>query len=142
MKNHCKSNLIVKDKHKRAECGARIRRLSEAIILQAIEDLWIKKERGRCIKFFTGEEFKICAGIAGMNLHDKVKVLNLCWNILRQNSDREVRRSDTLQAQAIPDAASLTPILCFEKIGGEIENLVHTIRRYYRVSSRCYINSR
>ena len=94
MKNHCKSN---KDKHKREDSGAIIKSLSEAIILQAIEDSWIEEERERCITFFTGEEFNICAGMAGMNYHDKLKVLNLFLDILRQNSETEVRISDTLK---------------------------------------------
>ena len=93
MKNHCKSN---KDKHKREERGATIRSLSEAIILQAIEHSWIEEERERCITFFTGEEFNICAGMAGMNYHDKLKVLNLFLDILRQNSATKVKISDTL----------------------------------------------
>lgn len=41
-----------------------------------------------------------------MNFHDKVEVLNLAWNILRQNSETEVR---------IPDAALPDPILCLEE---------------------------
>lgn|GEM_PF-1315168 len=86
-----KSNITIKDTHKREKCGAGIKSLSEAIILQAIEDLWIKKEKESCINFFTGEEFNICAGMAGMNFHDKVKVLDLCRNIFRQNSETKVR---------------------------------------------------
>lgn len=96
MKSHCKTNIPVKDKHKREDRSATIRRLSEAIILQAIEDSWIKKEKERCITFFTGEEFNICAGMAGMNFHDKAKVLNLFLNILRQNSETDVIISDTI----------------------------------------------
>ena len=97
MKSHCKTNITVKDKPMREDRGVKTRRLSEAIILQAIEDLWIKEERERCVTFFTGEEFNICAGMAGINFYDKVKVLNLAWNIFRQNSETEVRISDTLE---------------------------------------------
>jgi len=97
MKSHCKTNITVKDKHKREESGAIIRSLSEAIILQAIEDSWIEEERERCITFFTGEEFNICAGIAGMNHDEIAKVLNLFLDILRQNSATQVRSSDTLK---------------------------------------------
>jgi hypothetical protein len=99
MKSHCKTNITVMDKHQREETGAKIRRLSEAIILQAIEDSWIEEERQRCITFFTGEEFNICVGMAGMNFHDKVTVLNLFMDILRQNSETAVRISDTLENQ-------------------------------------------
>ncbi len=97
MKSHCKTNITVKDKHEAEGRCARIRRLSEAIILQAIEDLWIKEERERCFNFFTGEEFSICARTAGMNFHDQLRVLNLVWNIPIQNSEIEVGTTDTLE---------------------------------------------
>ncbi len=93
MKSYCKTNIIVKEKRKREECDVKIKRLSEAIILQAIEDLWITKERERCINFFTGEEFNACAAMAGMNYHEKVRVLDLVRNIVKQNSDCEGRSS-------------------------------------------------
>jgi len=102
MKSHRKTNITVKDKPQREESGVKIRRLSEAIILQAIEDSWLEEERERCITFFTGEEFNICTGMAGMNFHDKVTVLNWVWNILRQNSEIDVKISDVSEKKAGP----------------------------------------
>ncbi len=105
MNSHCKIGITVKDKHEREEHGAKIRRLADAIILQAIEDLWVGKEREKCINFFTGEEFNICAGMAGMNFHDKVKVLNLVWNIFRQNAETERRIPDTFKKKKVTVSA-------------------------------------
>lgn len=56
--------------------------LAEGIILQSIEDLWSDKHRGDCIAFFTGREFSICAEIAGMNLSDQIKVLNMVKTVV------------------------------------------------------------
>lgn len=56
--------------------------LMEGIILQCITDLWIGAEIDACIHFFRGEGFAICSNIAGMNLHDQVKVLNLANKII------------------------------------------------------------
>ena len=56
--------------------------LMEGIILQCIADLWIGGEIDACIHFFRGEGFAICAKIAGINLNDQVKVLNLANKII------------------------------------------------------------
>ena len=56
--------------------------LMEGIILQSIEDLWMGGEIDACIQFFRGEGFSTCANLAGMNLHDQVKVLNLVNKII------------------------------------------------------------
>jgi hypothetical protein len=65
-----------KDKYRGVES------LMEGIILQCITDLWIGGEIDACIDFFKGEGFVICANIAGMNLHNQVKVLNLANKII------------------------------------------------------------
>lgn len=59
-----------------------LRGLAEGIILQAIEDLWSENQRGECIAFFTGKEFSVCAELAGMNLPDQLKVLNLVKSVV------------------------------------------------------------
>jgi len=51
------------------------RKIAEAIILQAIEDLWSDVHRQESIEFFTGEGFAICAKIAGMGLYEKLKLI-------------------------------------------------------------------
>jgi hypothetical protein len=56
--------------------------LMEGIILQSFTDLWTGGEIDACIQFFRGEGFGICANLAGINLHDQVKVLNLANRII------------------------------------------------------------
>jgi hypothetical protein len=56
--------------------------LMEGVILQCISDLWIGGEIDACIQFFKGEGFTVCANLAGMTLHDQVKVLNLASKII------------------------------------------------------------
>jgi hypothetical protein len=67
---------VGKEKHRG------VKSLMEGIILQCIADLWIGGEIDACIQFFRGEGFAICANLAGMTLHDQVKVLNLANKII------------------------------------------------------------
>jgi hypothetical protein len=53
------------------------RKLAEAIILQAIEDLWSPVHRKESIEFFTGEGFVICARVVGMGLYDKLRLIRV-----------------------------------------------------------------
>lgn len=55
----------------------RLKNIAEAIILQAMEDLWSPVIREESIEFFKGEGFKICARIAGMNEVKRHRVLHL-----------------------------------------------------------------
>ncbi len=65
---------------RRQAMGLRV--LAEGIILQSIEDLWCENHRGESIAFFTSKEFGVCAGLAGMNLPDQLKVLNLVKGVV------------------------------------------------------------
>lgn len=60
-----------------------IKNLAEAIILQSIEDLWSEDHRGECIKFFSGEDFRTCARIAGMDISEQIKILGLLKDSLK-----------------------------------------------------------
>ena len=51
--------------------------LAEAIIMQSITDLWTEDERENCLKFFKGEDFSVCAEMAGMKLPDQIKLMTL-----------------------------------------------------------------
>ena len=51
--------------------------LAEAIIMQSITDLWNEDEREDCLKFFKGEDFSICAEMAGLSLPDQIKLMTL-----------------------------------------------------------------
>ena len=54
-----------------------LRKLTEAVILQAAEDLWNSHNRRESIEFFTGEEFRWWATIAGMSPFEKLGFLGL-----------------------------------------------------------------
>ena len=56
------------------------RALAEAVILQAIEDMWCEKEKSKRLSFFTGESFRIYSKMAGMDFHDWTVLLNLVKN--------------------------------------------------------------
>jgi len=73
-----------------------IRNIAELIILQCIEDLWNERERSGSTDFFTGEGFSLCAGLAGMDLHDQGRLLNMVSRKMTQNS-AAVKRSEPSQ---------------------------------------------
>ncbi|MDA8079566.1 MAG: hypothetical protein M0Z79_11580 [Nitrospiraceae bacterium] len=54
-----------------------IKSLAEAIIFQALEDLWTPEEREASLAFFGGEDFRVCAEIAGMNIPEQFKMLRM-----------------------------------------------------------------
>jgi hypothetical protein len=61
----------------------RVSHLAEAIILQSIQDLWHEEHRQGCIGFFTGEDFRTCAALAGMSTSDQIKILNMFSGIMK-----------------------------------------------------------
>ena len=71
--------------------------LAEGILLQSIEDLWSENHRGECIAFFAGRDFSICAEIAGMNLADQLKVLNLVKTIVATGGNSRTVDRDGLR---------------------------------------------
>ena len=62
-----------------------IRNIAELIILQCIEDLWNERESSGSADFFAGEGFPLCAGIAGMDLNDQGRLLNLVGTLMEKN---------------------------------------------------------
>ena len=62
--------------------------LAEGIILQSIEDLWVKNHREDCIAFFKGKGFRDCAEMAGMTTSDQIKLLNLVKNIIENQGEK------------------------------------------------------
>ena len=52
-------------------------KLAESIILQCIEDLWDQASIKQSTEFFSRRGFSICAGIAGMDICDQLKLLEL-----------------------------------------------------------------
>ena len=74
-----------------------LRALAEGIILQSIEDLWSENHKGECIAFFTGREFSMCAEIAGMNLPDQLKVLNLVRSVVGTTANSKTADEDSFR---------------------------------------------
>ncbi|TAN42694.1 MAG: hypothetical protein EPN25_02160 [Nitrospirae bacterium] len=59
-----------------------LRSLAEGIILQSVEDLWNNEHHKESIGFFQGEDFRICAEIAGMSLLEQVKLLTMLYGVI------------------------------------------------------------
>ncbi len=57
--------------------------LAEGIILQAIEDLFSRKNRAESIRFLTGEGFRMSADIAGMGPEQRHEILTSFGKLLR-----------------------------------------------------------
>ena len=55
----------------------RIQSLAEAVILQSIEDLFDPSERKKSIDFFRGENFSLCAEIAGLSAVDQIRIIRM-----------------------------------------------------------------
>lgn len=57
--------------------GKNLKKLAEAIILQAIEDLWSRAHRKESIEFFKGEGFRQCADMAEISVVDRLRIIRL-----------------------------------------------------------------
>jgi hypothetical protein len=73
-----------------------IRNIAELIILQCIEDLWNERESSGSADFFAGEGFPLCAGIAGMNLNDQGRLLNMVGKLMKKNPGTMYRSGHNL----------------------------------------------
>jgi hypothetical protein len=58
----------------------RIKSLAEAVILQAIEDLFDPSERKKSINFFKSENFSLCAETAGLSAVDQIRMIRMLVN--------------------------------------------------------------
>lgn len=61
----------------------KVAHLAEAIILQSIDDLWNEEHRQGCIDFFTGEDFRTCAAIAGISTSEQIKILKIFGGLMK-----------------------------------------------------------
>jgi hypothetical protein len=57
--------------------SARLQALAEAVILQAMEDLWSSAHSKESMEFFEGEGFRYCADLAGMRIVDRLKLIRM-----------------------------------------------------------------
>jgi hypothetical protein len=55
----------------------RLKALAEAVILQAVEDLWNSAHSKESVEFFEGEGFKHCADLAGMRVVERLKLIRM-----------------------------------------------------------------
>ena len=62
---------------RRQKVKTRIKSLAEAVILQSIEDLFDSLQRKKSIDFFKGEDFKMCAEIAGLSAIDQIRIIRM-----------------------------------------------------------------
>jgi len=60
-----------------------LRNLAEAVMIQAMEDLWDKKHRRQSLDFFSGETFEDCAGLAGMDIYEQMTLLQILRDSLK-----------------------------------------------------------
>jgi hypothetical protein len=86
-----------------------LKNLTEEIILQSLSDLWVPRESEDCIKFFRGEGFKICADIAGINLHDQAKLLALANRTIAQQAAIRDRQKSSINRKVINSLKKLSP---------------------------------
>jgi hypothetical protein len=53
------------------------RSLTEAIVLQTIEDIWLPDRNEESMAFFIGDSFTDCAEILGLTHYERRKILEL-----------------------------------------------------------------
>ena len=53
----------------------RLKNLSEAIIVQSVEDLWSPTHKKDSTDFFMGEGFRLASEMAGMSAVDRLRLL-------------------------------------------------------------------
>jgi hypothetical protein len=81
-----------------------IKHLAEAVILQAIEDLWDQDDRAECIKFFAGEDFRTCASIAGIDIAEQIKILKMLDKHIKNNKKPAITGKTVSFRHIIPQA--------------------------------------
>ncbi len=67
--------------------------LAEAIILQALEDLWNGCLRNESIAFFNGEGFRRYAQMAGMTRDEAFGILAITGRVLGEKTPYEVSQA-------------------------------------------------
>jgi 3-deoxy-D-manno-octulosonic acid (KDO) 8-phosphate synthase len=74
------------DSPKEASSGTRsfrLKALAEAVILQAVEDLWSDAHREKSREFFTGDGFKCFANMAGMGAVEQLRLIKILGRMSR-----------------------------------------------------------
>ena len=68
------------------------RRLTEAIILQSIEDLWNPVYRQGSLRFFKSNGFVLCSEIAGINYIKRIAMFRMLADVGRKTSLSYIRK--------------------------------------------------
>jgi hypothetical protein len=63
--------------------GQQVKEIAEAMMLQAIEDIWLPGKKRESPEFFGGNGFTDCADIIGMSLYERQRVLQLVQQACR-----------------------------------------------------------
>jgi hypothetical protein len=64
----------------------RVKALAEAVILQAMEDLWSDTQREKSIEFFEGDGFKYFAHMAGMGAVERLRLVKMLGGLKRDGA--------------------------------------------------------
>ncbi|MCK9565199.1 MAG: hypothetical protein M0Q43_04020 [Methanothrix sp.] len=64
--------------------GPAERGLAEAVILQALEDIWEPAYRRESLGFFQGKGFALCADIAGMDTPGRLSIISMVKKTISQ----------------------------------------------------------
>ena len=89
------------------------KKLSEAILLQSLEDLFSGRHRLEALKFFAGEEFKVCASIIGLSAEDNKRLF-------------EIVKSSRIAGKSVP----------VTQISGKIKSLPKVSQRTFQKGMR------
>jgi hypothetical protein len=79
--------------------------LAEGIIIQSMEDLWNENHKGDCVAFFRGEDFRLCAELAGMGLSEQVKLLDMVKGVVEYSN----KAKGTVKSKSTPPDMRKTP---------------------------------
>jgi hypothetical protein len=76
--------------------AVRLKALAEAVILQAVEDLWSSAHSKESVEFFQGEGFRYCADLAGMRIVERLKLIRMLRRLnagaFRTKHSKEISR--------------------------------------------------
>lgn len=70
---------------RKVHAKTQVKKIAEAIILQAVEDLWLPVHKKESVDFFTGEGFVICAKLVDFGLYEKLKLVHLINKAAQKN---------------------------------------------------------
>jgi hypothetical protein len=100
------------------------RNLSEAIILQSLEDLFNHEHRMDALRFFNGEGFDICASIIGLKKKETEKVfqiVNKSFDAIKR--DRAAKKSTPLMQNKLKARHTRIPKMIYGAFHQNVDNV-------------------